>query len=90
MWRRKRPVAEQELRQVDERIATMNTVIKTCNRGGEWYKTEASGIRKHIPCGELRSRQADIEKRQQELVEYLEDGLEDECRRAGCQPGWVR
>ncbi len=90
MWRRKRPAAQQELKQLDERITNMNTVIKACNRGGEWYQTEASGIRKHIPCEELRSKQADLQKRRTELVEYLRDGLEDECRRAGCQPGWVR
>ena len=90
MWRRKRPAAEQKLTRLGERITRMNAVIRTCNRGGEWYKTEESGIRKHVPCGELRSRQADFEKRRTELVEYLKDGLEDECRRAGCRPGWVR
>ena len=35
MWRRKRPEAEQELRQLGELLTNMNAVIKACNRGGE-------------------------------------------------------
>lgn len=90
MWRRKRPAAEEELRQLGQQLQNMNSVIRSCNRGGEWYQTEESGIRKHIPCEELRERQAKLGQRQADLTEYLKNGLEDECRRAGCQPGWVR
>ena len=90
MWRRKRPTAEQELKKVEVRAKAMKQVVGACNRGSEWYTTEESGIRKHIPCSELRERNDALVKKQQELAAYLVDGLEDECRRAGCQPGWVR
>ena len=90
MWQGKRPAAERELEDVDRRLERMKQVIKACNRGGEWYKTDDAGIRQHISCEELRARDAELQSRRSELVEYLADGLEDECRRAGCQPGWVR
>lgn len=90
MWRSKRPAAERELRQAEEHLRQMLSVVKSCNRGGEWYQTGESGIRQHIPCEELRDRLQEAQQKRDDLVEYLADGLEDECRRAGCQPGWVR
>jgi hypothetical protein len=90
MWRRKRPEAERELEDVDGRVEHMNAVLRVCNRGGEWYQTDESGIRQHVPCNELREKHAELARRREELREYLAEGLEDECRRAGCQPGWVR
>ena len=90
MWRRKRPEAERELEQVEAQLTRMLQVIKGCNRGGEWYRTEESGIRTHVPCSELQERYTEIQQKRGKLVRYLADGLEDECRRAGCQPGWVR
>ena len=90
MWRGKRPVSEQELIQLDARLAKMTTVIQACNEGGQWYATDASGIRQHVPCEELRARRAELERKRRQLVAYLGEGLEDACRRAGCQPGWVR
>jgi hypothetical protein len=90
MWKAKRPAAEQELQQLEARLVQMDKVIKGCNRGGEWYKTDDAGIRRHISCEELRERLAKLQQERDELRSYLADGLEDECRRAGCQPGWVR
>ncbi len=90
MWQSKRPTAERDLEDVERRLGRMQQVIKACNRGGEWYKTDDAGIRQHISCEELRERQSELQTKRSELVEYLADGLEDECRRAGCQPGWVR
>ena len=90
MWRRKRPDSEQELRHLDARLAKMKTVMQACNEGGQWYATDASGIRQHVPCQELRATRAELERKRRQLVAYLDEGLEDACRRAGCQPGWVR
>jgi hypothetical protein len=90
MWRRKRPTGERDLAQAERRLARMRNVIKACNRGGEWYRTDESGIRSHIPCSELQSKMANAQKKRDDLVSYLDEGLEDECRRAGCQPGWIR
>jgi hypothetical protein len=90
MWRRKRPEAEAELRDVEQRVQHMTAVLRACNRGGEWYQTDESGMRQHVPCSELREKHGELARRREELALYLAEGLEDECRRAGCQPGWVR
>ena len=90
MWRRKRPDSEQELRQLDARLAKMKTVIQACNEGGQWYASDASGIRQHVPCQDLRATRAELARKRRQLLAYLDEGLEDACRRAGCQPGWVR
>ena len=90
MWRAKRSTAERRLEEAEHRTSEMRKVIRSCNRGGEWYKTQESGIRKHIPCSELREKLAEAQQKRDDLVQYLADGLEDECRRAGCRPGWVR
>jgi hypothetical protein len=31
-----------------------------------------------------------LEGEQSAAEEYLREGLEDECRQAGCLPGWLR
>jgi hypothetical protein len=90
MWKAKRPAAQRELADTERRLKQMHDVIKGCNRGGEWYKTDEAGIRRHIPCNELRERRAKLQQKREELTDYLADGLQDECRRSGCQPGWVR
>lgn len=90
MWRSKRPAAERELQEIEARLARMQKVVKSCNRGGEWYRTSESGIREHVPCDVLHDDHAEMERKRAALVHYLAEGLEDECRRAGCQPGWVR
>jgi hypothetical protein len=90
MWRRKRPEAEAALQEVEGQLVKLGKAVKACNRGGEWYRTSESGIREHIPCEEFQTRLRDAEQKREQLVDYLAEGLEDECRRAGCQPGWVR
>jgi hypothetical protein len=90
MWKSKRPAAERNLMEAEERLSKMQNVIRACNRGGEWYRIEESGIRTHISCEELRAKLSQVQQRRDDLVHYLAEGLEDECRRAGCQPGWVR
>jgi len=90
MWRRKRPTAVKELAQAEKRLVRMKNVVKACNRGGQWYATDESGIRSHVSCDELKSQFVEAQQKRDSLVSYLDEGLEDECRRAGCQPGWIR
>jgi hypothetical protein len=90
MWRNKRPDAERRLQQAEQQLVRTKQITKFCNRGGELYRSGKSGIRKHVPCKQLHAEAAAAQLKRDELVQYLADGLEDECRRAGCQPGWVR
>ena len=90
MWRTKRPKAEKELAALEQRVERMRRVVRDCNRGAEWYRTTDAGIREHLPCDQLKSQYAELQESRDKLREYLNGGLEDECRRAGCQPGWIR
>jgi hypothetical protein len=43
-----------------------------------------------VKCNELSTRLAELDGEESRLREYLASGLEEECRRAGCEPGWIR
>ena len=90
MWRRKRADKEMELREVEREWNHLQGMIKGCNRGGQWFRKDASGIRQHVPCNEVKQKRVEIEKRRDQLTAYLAGGIEDECRKAGCLPGWIR
>ncbi len=65
-------------------------MVAWCNRGGELYVTQETGIRKGVKCGDAKRQFAASTTRTRELERYLREGLEEECRRAGCLPGWLR
>lgn len=90
MWRRKRGDTQRKLRVVDEKHKHVLDMIKGCNRGGEWFRKDAAGIRQHVPCEQVQAERKEIERELAALQAYLDGGLEDECRRQSCLPGWVR
>ena len=47
-------------------------------------------MREDYSCDEAHESYERATERRKELKRYLAGGLEDECRRAGCLPGWVR
>jgi hypothetical protein len=89
-WRNKKQQAEQELEQLTLRASEIEPFITTCNRGGYLWMKQDNGLKKRIPCSGLREHFAELESRRTSLHEYLEHGISDECRRAGCLPGWLR
>ncbi len=90
MWRNKRSEKQQELGQIDRRLKRAMTMAKGCNRGAEWYSKDEAGMRKHISCDKVKSNLRKIEQERADVQEYLRSGIEDDCRKAGCLPGWVR
>ena len=90
MWRRKRGETHQKLQRVERRWTNLHRMIKGCNRGGQWFQKDESGIRRHVSCEDLRAKRQKLEQERDELKEYLRIGLEDDCRRAACKPGWIR
>jgi BMFP domain-containing protein YqiC len=89
-WRNKKHQLEQELEQLTAQKNGIEPHLTTCNRGGYLYMTQDNGLKKRISCATLRATLAELESRRASLHEYLEYGLNDECRRAGCLPGWLR
>jgi hypothetical protein len=90
VWRRKRADAEQELRDLERNFDEYQEIVKWCNRGGDLYLEDKVGVRKDYDCDDAQESYEKISKRVGELRTYLAGGLEDECRRAGCLPGWIR
>ncbi len=90
VWRGKKQQAERELAVAQARLPGLRKAAGWCNRGDSIYRTDDLGIRREVPCEDLKSELASLEATAKKLESYLEEGLEEECRRAGCLPGWVR
>ena len=65
-------------------------MVSWCNRGGELVLEERIGMRRDYSCTDARRATTASPRPPTELPRYLDGGLEDECRREGCLPGWVR
>jgi hypothetical protein len=90
LWRGKKLRAEAELRELEGRVEYVRRAVVWCNRGHALYSEDETGIRRGYDCRNVHDEFAEIEGRLAELRVYLDEGLEEECRRAGCLPGWIR
>ena len=89
-WKQKKLDAEREIEAIEARRAWMKPYVGHCNRGG-WVTTrDDAGIQQVVNCSVLRGRFKELETQEAAAREYLATGLPEECRRAGCLPGWLR
>jgi len=89
-WRTKRTNAEAALAEATAQLGTLHEVASWCHRGGEVFATDRDGLRHDVDCGEIAVEEQALRREQKRLAGYLAEGLEEECRRAGCLPGWIR
>lgn len=89
-WRDMRIAQEEELNRIAAERAELKGFVAWCNRGGSVVSRDEAGIKQSVRCDELRGMMAALDTRKAEIEEYLEHGLAEECRRAGCLPGWIR
>jgi len=82
--------AEGALQDIERNFDELEEIVTWCNRGGELVIEDRVGVRDDYSCDEARESHERASARRKELKRYLSGGLEDECRRAGCLPGWVR
>jgi len=91
LWRTKKAEAQQSLRMIEAELAHLQAAVRWCNDGNLlWVEDERTGIRKDVPCSEVDATKEALEAEKERAEQYLEEGLEEECRRAGCLPGWLR
>jgi hypothetical protein len=90
VWRAKRGKAEAELRRARQRLETAHEVAGWCNRGHEVWATDRDGLRRGVDCNEVKRDEQKLRTLTEGIENYLAEGLEEECRRAGCLPGWIR
>ncbi|HME69467.1 MAG TPA: hypothetical protein VKM54_06315 [Myxococcota bacterium] len=87
-WRQKLRQARQD----EERAAHALELAERDYRSCRHRENFGSSYQTHIP-GETACDEAPVAAAQHEYERakaYAEDGIEDECRRAGCLPGWLR
>jgi hypothetical protein len=89
-WRAKRAAAESALRETELRLATAHQMAGWCNRGHEVWAEDRDGLRRDVDCEEVEATERALRREQARLEAYLAEGLEEECRRSGCLPGWIR
>lgn len=90
IWRQKRLDAETAIEQIRVHREKLRPHVSHCNRGGYVTTRDDAGIKRRVSCSWLRSEFAKLDDQEAEARAYLDGGLRDECRRAGCLPGWIR
>jgi hypothetical protein len=90
VWRTRRARAEAELEQARASLRQLHQVAGWCNRGHEVWATDEDGLRHGVDCDDLAAQRKALAREVRRLEAYLDEGLEEECRRAGCLPGWIR
>ena len=90
LWKQKKRDAEQRVEQLHARRDWIRKYVGYCNRGA-WVTTrDEAGIQQVVNCTELHRELTALETQEASAREYLATGLREECRRAGCLPGWLR
>jgi hypothetical protein len=89
-WRAKRVSAQSALRQTESQLETLHEVAGWCNRGHEVFAEDQDGLRRGVDCEDVDAQERALRREHKRLEAYLSEGLEEECRRAGCLPGWLR
>ncbi|HXK22170.1 MAG TPA: DUF4124 domain-containing protein [Myxococcota bacterium] len=90
VWRQRRMEKEDELRQATSEYDYLKSYVAFCNRGNYVFTDDDTGIKTQVSCRDLNARLAALDVRVQGLRDYLDRELPEECRRAGCLPGWLR
>jgi hypothetical protein len=90
-WRQKKRAAQTRQRELEAHVTYLKRVVNWCNRGNSlWKEDDATGLREDVSCKDVDAKYSELREEKAEVERYLAEGLEEECRRAGCLPGWVR
>ena len=90
VWQRKKLRAQNELRQAEADLEHLDRLIARCSRGADLWVEDDLGIRRGVDCNDVKAKRAQLAARVADLRHYLAEGLAEECRTAGCLPGWLR
>jgi hypothetical protein len=89
-WQSQKRAKENELRVLQERSEYLSRFVAGCNRGSDIISRDETGIKRTVSCDKIRAEYEQSLERQQPIRDYLDGGLQRECRQAGCLPGWIR
>jgi hypothetical protein len=89
-WQNKRSSTERKLEKLRTELAETAEVAEMCRAHYVFQRDPLTGIKERVNCSELREEMKSLRDQIAEAEMYLEEGLEEECRKAGCLPGWIR
>lgn len=90
LWRQKRVKAERALADAERQIPQLDIIVTRCNRGGDVWVTDDAGLKHGVSCDQIQAARDKARSESARLRAYLDKGIEEECRKAGCLPGWIR
>jgi hypothetical protein len=88
-WRQKKKKLEDDLEKLRQKREYLEKFITNCNRGGLTYHRDDAGIKRTLKCDDIKSQYASLGDEEEKAQAAL-DALPEECRKAGCLPGWLR
>ena len=89
-WQLKKRTKEEELRSIALRREELLDLVTWCNRGGRVVTYDDAGIKRAARCSDVKKELKMLERQEAGIHHYLQHELAEECRRAGCLPGWIR
>lgn len=90
VWRGRKQRAQAELRETNREREQLEQYVTHCNHGRDLFTRLENGLKTSVSCDGVRERHAALARRVAQLERFLSEELEEECRRSGCQPGWLR
>jgi hypothetical protein len=90
-WREKKAEAERTLHTLEAAHERVLAAVHWCNKGHSvTTENPRTGLREQVPCDDIDADRAKLERELEQARAVLATGLEEECREAGCMPGWIR
>jgi hypothetical protein len=89
-WQLKKRTKEEELRSIALRREELLGLVTWCNRGGRVVTYDDAGIKQAVRCSDVKKELKALDRQEASVHHYLKHELAEECRRAGCLPGWIR
>lgn len=91
VWKKKKRDAVTKQRDLEMQVEYLKRAVNWCNRGNTlWTEDNETGLREDVSCSDVDEKYADMKRQKEQADHTLAEGLEEECRRAGCLPGWLR
>lgn len=90
-WRQKKAEADRSVRALEMTRERIVAAVHWCNKGhGVTAENPRTGLREPVKCSEIDEQRAQLQTDLERARSYQAGGLEEECRAAGCLPGWLR
>jgi hypothetical protein len=88
-WQQKKTKLEEEIEKLRQKREHLERFITNCNRGGLTYARDDAGIKRTLKCSDIKAQYANLGA-EEEAAHAALAALPEECRKAGCLPGWLR